>query len=307
VRAFTFDSFDSTPHARDDLPDPQPSDGELLVRVRASSVNPVDAAIAAGVLKEMVEHDFPITLGRDFAGTVERTGGGVSRYQPGDEVYGFLPAANPTIHDGSWTELITVPETNFVSAKPPSLDHARAGATPLAGITALAARDTLSPARGKTVLVIGASGGVGSFFVQLAAETGAHVITTALAEDEHYLRDLGATETLDRDTDLQTALRERHPDGVDAILDLVNYAPQDTLLNEGGRLASTLGAAGEGPQRFNLVAQPTPDNLQQLADLLDKGALRLHIQRSYELDRATDALKDLANRHTQGKIALRID
>jgi NADPH:quinone reductase-like Zn-dependent oxidoreductase len=307
MRAFTLDSFDSPPRLRDDLAEPRRADNELLVRVHASSVNPADAAIVAGMLKEMVEHDFPVTLGRDFAGTVEQTGGSVGRYQPGDEVYGFLLHANPTIHDGSWTDLITVPEDNFVAAKPVSLDHAHAGAAPLAGISALAALDALAPAQGETVLVIGATGGVGSFFVQLAAEAGTHLIAPALTEDDQYLRDLGVTEILDRNADLDTTVRQRHPDGVDAILDLVNLTPQETLLKEHGRLASPLGAAGEGAQRFNLIAQPTPDNLQRLADHIDRGTLRVHIHETYDIARAGEALQHLTERHTQGKIGLAVD
>jgi len=101
MRAFTLDSFDSPPRLRDDLPEPHRADDQLLVRVRASSVNRADAAIVGGMLKQMIERDFPVTLGRDFAGTVEQTGGSVGRYQPGDEVYGFLLHANPTIRDGS--------------------------------------------------------------------------------------------------------------------------------------------------------------------------------------------------------------
>ena len=298
MRAFTLDSFDSPPRLRDDMPEPRPADNELLVRVQASSVNPVDAAIAGGVLKEMVEHEFPVTLGRDFAGVVEQTG---------NEVYGFLPASNPTVHEGSWTELITVPEDDFAAAKPRNLDMASAGVAPLAGITALAARDALAPTRDETVLVIGATGGVGSFFVQLAAGAGAHVIAPAFPEDEEYLRDLGAREILDRNADLETTLRERHAGGVNAILDLVNYTPQDSLLKEGGRLASPLGAAGEGPERFNLIAQSSPSNLQRLAELLDSGTLRVHIQKSHELARAGEALQALAGSHTQGKLGLSID
>jgi NADPH:quinone reductase-like Zn-dependent oxidoreductase len=307
MRAFTLDSFDSPPGLRDDLPEPRPADNQLLVRVRASSANPADAAIAAGMLKEMVEHDFPVTLGRDFAGTVEQTGNSVGRHQPGDEVYGFLLHADPTIHDGSWAELIAVPEDNFVAAKPGSLDLAHAGAAPLAGITALAALDALAPAQGETVLVIGATGGVGTFFVQLAAAANAHLIAPGLPEDEHYLHDLGVTEILDRNADLGTTLRQRHRHGVDAILDLVNFTPQDALLKESGRLASPLGAAGEGAQRFNLMAQPTPANLLRLANLLDSGTLRVHIQETYDLAHAGDALQHLTSRHTQGKLGLTIN
>src|SRR6266542_3853925 len=139
MRAFTLDHFDTQPAFRDDLPESQPGAGELLVRVRASSVNPADAAIAAGMLKEMAKYEFPVTLGRDFAGVVEQTGDGVTSYQAGDEVFGFLLHANPAVHEGSWTELIVVPQDNYVAAKPASLDMTHAAAAPLAGITALAA------------------------------------------------------------------------------------------------------------------------------------------------------------------------
>jgi NADPH:quinone reductase len=132
MRAFALESFDTPPRLRNDFAEPHTADNELLVRVHASSVNPVDAAIAAGVLKEMAEHDFPVTLGRDFAGLVEQVGSDVSRYRLGNEVYGFLPAVNPSVHDGSWSELITVPEDDFVALKPRSLEPARAGAAPLA-------------------------------------------------------------------------------------------------------------------------------------------------------------------------------
>jgi NADPH2:quinone reductase len=115
------------------------------------------------------------------------------------------------------------------------------------------------------------------------------------------------TEILDRNADLETTVRQRHPDGVDAILDLVNFTPQEALLKDGGRLASPLGAAGEGAQRFNLMAHPNPENLQRLADLLDNRTPRVHIQETYDLAHAGDALQHLTARHTQGKIGLTID
>jgi NADPH:quinone reductase-like Zn-dependent oxidoreductase len=307
MRAFTLDSFDAQPALRDDIRAPHAGDNELLVRVHASSVNPVDVFIAAGGLKEMAEYEFPVTLGRDFAGIVEQAGSGVSRYQIGDEVFGFVLHADPTVHDGSWAELIAVPEDNQVAPKPSSLDFAHAGATPLAGIAAITSSDALAPAEGETVLVIGAMGGVGSFFVQLAAGASAHVIAPALPEDDEYLRGLGVSELIDRSADVSGALREAHPDGVDAILDLVSPTPDASLLKEGGRLASTLGAAGEGTGRFNIMAEPTPANLQRLAELLDTGALRVPIERSYRLEQAGEALQALPTTHTQGKISLTTD
>jgi len=306
MRAFTLDSFGAEPSLRHDIPEPQVGDDELLVRVHASSVNPVDMFIAAGGLKEMAEHEFPVTLGRDFAGVVEQVGSRVARYRVGDEVFGFLLHANPTVHDGSWTELITVPEDNLVAAKPRDLDFAHAGAVPLAAIAAIAAFDALAPAEGETVLVVGAMGGVGSFFVQLAAASGANVITPALPEDHDYLRGLGVSELIDRNAEITAAVLEAHPDGVDAVLELVSPTPDTSVLNDGGRLASTLGAAGEGPRHFNMMAEPTPANLQRLAELLDSGALRVSIQRSYPLEQAGEALQGLPTTHTQGKLGLTI-
>jgi NADPH:quinone reductase len=306
MRAFTLDNFGAQPALRDDLAEPAVGDKELLVRVHASSVNPVDVFIAAGALKEMVEHEFPVTLGRDFAGVVEQVGSGVGRYAAGDEVFGFVLHADPTVHEGSWAELIVVSEDLEVAAKPRTLDFAHAGAAPLAGISAVTAFDALAPTEGGTVLVVGAAGGVGSFFVQLAAAAGANVIAPALPEDHDYLRGLGVGELVDRDADVAAAVREAHPEGVDALLDVVSQTPDTSLLKEGGRLASTIGAAGDGPGRFNIMAEPTPANLQRLAELLDTGALRVAIQRSYRLEQAGEALQALPATHTQGKLGLTI-
>ena len=198
MRAVTLDSFDAVPAVRDDLPEPTAAADGLVVRVRASSVNPVDNAIAAGMLREMVDHDFPVVLGRDYAGTVETIGADVQGYSVGDEVFGFLLHANPAVHEGSWAELIAVTPGMQVAPKPASLDVAAAGVAPLAGIAALAAVDALALSEGETILIVGATGGVGSFAVQLAARAGATIIAPALAEDADYLRKLGVSEQLDR-------------------------------------------------------------------------------------------------------------
>ena len=181
MRAFVLESVDAPPALRDDLPAPTPTDEQVLVRVRSSSVNPVDVFIASGALAQGVEHEFPVVLGRDFAGVVERVGADVTRFRDGDEVFGFLTHANPTVRDGSWCELIVVPETDSAWERPRNVGLPEAGAAPLAAITALAALDALALEPGETVLAVGATGGVGSFFVQLAAAAGAHVIATALA------------------------------------------------------------------------------------------------------------------------------
>ena len=308
MRAVTLDAFDAAPAVRD-LPDPTAAAGGLVVRVRASSVNPVDNAIAAGMLREMVAHDFPIVLGRDYAGSVEAIGADVDGYAVGDEVFGFLLHANPTVHEGSWAELIALTPEMQVAPKPASLDLATAGVAPLAGIAALAAVDALALSEGEPILIVGATGGVGSFAVQLAARAGATIIAPALAEDADYLRKLGVTEQIDRAGDVVAAVRERHPDGVDALLDLVSYAPGafDGALRDGARVASSNGAAGEGSDHTNVMAVPSEENLRRLAALLDDGTLEVHIHDTFGLDRATKALQALATEHVRGKLAISVD
>src|SRR4051794_27587156 len=309
MRAVTVNGPDTPPALREDVLEPTPGENEVLVRVQASSVNPVDNSIAAGMLAQMgVEYEYPVTLGRDYAGTVEQVGADVTEYAAGDKVFGFLLHANPTARDGSWTELLTVSTDASIARRPTNVDVAAAGAAPLAAITALTAIDALDLSQGDTVLIVGATGGVGSFAVQLAAQAGASVIAPALTEDERYLRDLGVTEIGPRDGAAAPAVRQRSPDGVDALLDLVNYTAgtYDAALKDGARVASPTGAAGEGPGRTMVMAQPTTTNLDRAAQLLDSGTLKVRVQASYPLERATEALQALATSHTQGKLAISI-
>jgi NADPH:quinone reductase-like Zn-dependent oxidoreductase len=309
MQAVTVDRPDTPPALREDLPAPTPADNEVLVRVHASSANPVDNAIAAGTLAGMgVEHEYPVILGRDYAGVVEQTGGAVSRYSSGDQVFGFLRHADPAVHDGAWAELITVTEQLSIAPAPDGIDLATAGAAPLAGITALAAIDALDLSEGDVLLIVGATGGVGSLAAQLAARAGARILAPALPEDDTFLRDLGVSDVLPRDGEIAELVRERHPDGVDALLDVVSYAPgaYDAALKPGTRVASPIGAAGEGPGRSNVMATPSPGNLQRLAALLSDGTLRVPVQATYELAQAPEAIGAHAGEHTQGKLAIRV-
>jgi NADPH2:quinone reductase len=306
MRAFALDSFDVPPAVRDDLPAPEPAEGQALVRVLASAVNPVDAAIAAGALRDGFEYEFPVVIGRDFAGVVERAG---AEFDAGAEVFGFVPHASPAIHGGSWAELTVAGE--FIAAKPAGVSFGEAGAAPLSGMTALVAVDLLQVAPGESAVVIGATGGVGAFAVQLLARAGAHVIAPALQEDEDYLRGVGVSEVIDRGGDVVAAVRERHPEGVDALLDLVTYSPEEfntraTVLREGGRAATPVGAAGDEPGRFNVMGSAEPGNAARLADLLEAGELRVPIQESYELDRAGEAMEALMGTHVRGKIGIEL-
>lgn len=313
MRAVLLTDYDRGPELRD-VPDPEPAANEVLVRVHSSSVNGVDVAVAAGMLREMMEFGPPITLGRDFSGVVERVGAEVQRFAVGDEVYGFRH--NPAALDGVWTEYIVEPEDMFLSAKPERLDFTQAGALPLAGVTALLAVDAIEPSQGDVVLVIGATGGVGGFAVGLAAARGARVLATGEPGDEDRLRRLGAGEVIDySQADLVGAIRERHPAGVQGLIDAVNFAEAlgaaTELLAEGGRAASTLGAAdvdqlaAQGLSATNVLAVPEPELLARLAMHADTDDLTVSIDKVYSLLEAPKALDDFRD-GKRGKIALSV-
>jgi len=309
MRAIIVDSQGAAPALREDVPEPTPAENEVLVRVHASAANPADNSIAAGILAGMgLEHEYPITLRRDYAGVVEQAGAAVSGYRPGDQVYGFVLHANPIVHDGAWAELITVTQELSIAPAPDGVDLAIAGAAPLAGISAIAAIDALDLSEGDVLLVAGAAGGVGSLAVQLAARAGARILAPALPEDEEFLRELGVSDVLAREGDVVQLVRDRVPEGVDALLDLVNYAPgtYDAALKPDARVASPTGAAGDGPGRTNVMATPSRENLERLGALLADGTLRIPVQATYRFAQAPEALAALAGEHTQGKRAIHI-
>src|SRR3954447_3611906 len=303
MKAITLDDFDSEPRLRDDLPEPEPGEGQITVQVHASSVNPVDAAVAGGMMRDFAEYRFPVILGRDFAGVVEGVGPGVDSFKAGDEVFGFAPAINPDVHEGSWTELALIPDGQ-AARKPEGLDFAVAGAAPVAALTAVAAVKALELREGDAVLIVGAAGGVGSFAVQLAKRVGAHLIAPALPEDESYLVDLGVDHVIPRDGDIAAEARALAVGGVDALIDTVSRSPEElevyaAALTDGGRVASPVSAAGEGPGRHNVSGSAEGGALEELAQLLEEGVLRAAIQRTYPLDEAGVALADLPGKHMQ--------
>jgi NADPH2:quinone reductase len=308
MKAFVLEGFDAEPRLRDDLPGaPDPDDDEIVVRVQASSVNPVDNAVASGVMRDFAEYQFPVIVGRDFAGVVERAGTN-AEFSEGDEVFGFVQAVAENVHNGSWTELALVPPEQ-AATKPAAVEFGAAGAAPVAALTALSAVNALQLKEGESVLIIGAAGGVGSFATQLAKRAGARVIAPGLPEDEGYLADLGADHVIAREGDVAEATRRIESNGVTALIDSVSPSPEQLeaytpALTDGGQVASPLRAAGDGPGRHNIGANPA--DLAQLAELLADGSLRVPIQRTYSLEEADAALADLPGKHTQGKLAIAV-
>jgi NADPH:quinone reductase-like Zn-dependent oxidoreductase len=303
------------PIALIDLPTPEIVAGEVLIRVRAAGVNPFDWKVAHGALEDQMKHRFPLILGFDAAGVIERVGADVTQLAEGEEVYGYL--FKPVIGDGTYAEYVGAPAT-IVAKKPVTVGFAEAAALPTPGLTAMDLVDTVDTREGETILIVGATGGVGSYATQLAARRGAHVIATARQTNEELVRRLGAAETIDHTTeDLVDAVRMAQPGGIDAVIDVVSDREAlgriSTLVNEGGRLASSVYAADvEGLARRGIVAmnvsmQPDARRLGELSRMVDAGELSVTLDRTFPLEKAAEALEERRTGHVRGKIALLID
>ncbi|HEX2313275.1 MAG TPA: NADP-dependent oxidoreductase [Thermomonospora sp.] len=308
MRAIAFPEFGAAP-ALTELPVPEPGPGEVLVRVRASSVNGFDLGVLGGFLKGAYEYEFPVVLGKDFAGEVAAVGPEVSGLREGDRVFGVV--LRPTLGQGGFAEYVAVSARYGLAGIPDGLDDTRAGVLALAGTTALNALDAVAPAPGETVLVSGATGGVGAFAVQLAVARGARVIATARPGAEAaFVTGLGASRTVDH-ADLAAGVRAIAPDGVHAALHLAGDGPAVAgLLARGGRLASTIhftpdDAAERDIKATTVMADPSPDTLARLATDVVEGRLRVPVARNYGLAEVPQAIADFRG-GTVGKLAVTI-
>ncbi len=309
MKALTLESFEVPPVVID-MPQPVAGPDEVLVRVHSSSVNAFDVGVASGAMKTYMPYEFPAVIGSDLAGTIEAVGDGVGGFSPGDRVFGMM-GAKGAIHDGSFAELAN-PQAASIAIAPTDLSDADAGTLAVAGTTAMSAVEAVDPSEGARVLILGATGGVGTFAIRLAALRGAHVIASVHPGDEEFVTGLGAAETVDYTGDVIAAIRERYPDGVDAVIDAVNrdpdvFAALADVVREDGRATSVVGGAGESSKIGSVSvsnAGGNPTHLTTLADLIVQGKLRVAIRRTYPLVDAARVLHDFANEHTLGKLVI---
>jgi NADPH:quinone reductase-like Zn-dependent oxidoreductase len=286
-----------------DVPQPKFGPGEILIRVIAASVNPVDYKIRSGSFRP-AESKLPAVPGRDVSGVVEAVGKLVGGLKIGDEVYAYLAS-----HSGGYAAF-AVARQNEVARKPASIDHLHAAAVPLAAVTAWQALFDHGRMRaGQRVLIHGAAGGVGHFAVQFAKAKGATVIATASAEDLDLLRNLGADQVIDH----HTQLFENEVKDVDLVIDLVGGETQRRswrVLKEGGTLISTLQppsveeAAKRHARAEIFMAAPTTHMLTEIAALIDTGQVKVVVQKTYELEDAAKAQDELEHQHSAGKRVL---
>jgi NADPH:quinone reductase-like Zn-dependent oxidoreductase len=306
MKAFALTARDTQP-ALQDLSQPEPAAGQVLVEVQAASVNGFDLSVAAGYVFDMLPHEFPVVLGRDLVGTVTAVGDDVEHLAVGDLVAGVIPGVDLGPRNGSFTEHVALPAA-AITRVPDGVDVAQAAVIGLAGIAALDAIEALDVQPGQTVLVSGATGGVGSIATQLAAAAGATVIATAKpGEEDDYVRGLGAAHTVDYTGDVATAVRALAADGVDKALHSAGDAATIAgVMRAGGTVASTLGATPEQLGRDDvtlvaIMAAATGDKLARLLQLVADGKLHVNVEASVPLDRAHEALGLFAD-GTLGKV-----
>ena len=333
MRAFVLSRYGGPEHtAVGEVPKPSPRAGELLVRVEAAGLNPVDFKTRMGALKIIRDYPLPIVMGNELAGVVEAVGAGVTRFTAGDRVYARVDKD----HMGACAEFAVVHE-DHASMMPASLDFPTAAAVPLAALTALQAlRDELQLQAGQRIFIPGGAGGVGTFAIQLAKHMGAHVATTASPRGEALVRRLGADVVIDYS-------RERFEDhltGYDCAFDLIGGDTLSRLfrvLKPGARVVSVAGLPepqtarkdlGRGPAlaalfwlaslgirmrasrhgasyRF-LFMHPSGSDLAHLASLIDAGQLEVIVDRIFPFAETKQAMAYLETGRAKGKVVVAI-
>ncbi|MET8001619.1 NADP-dependent oxidoreductase [Nonomuraea glycinis] len=302
-----------------DIPVPRPGPGQIQVRISAAALNPTDIRLAGGAFHAQAPLAFPYVPGNDFAGTVTEVGPGVTAFQVGDEIFGeAVPRAlraiasptRPSLGTGSLAEYaVFEADTPLIAHRPPAVSAEDAAALATAGLTALSLAGVARLKPDETVLVVGASGGVGMAVVPLVAAAGARVIATGATADADVLRDLGADEVIGYD-------EAGYPGGVDAAFNLV--LPGDRLaglaraIRSGGRLLTITYPAPSQESigrddvdlRYVLDLDATYGGMREVGELAADGRLPATIGGRHTLDQGVQACVDFVREHTTGKIVV---
>jgi NADPH:quinone reductase-like Zn-dependent oxidoreductase len=308
MKAVVLRSYGGPEAARlEEIPRPEPKDDEILIKVIAASVNPVDVAIRKGHLAEIIGNKFPLVLGMDAAGIVEKAGAKITKFKVGDPVYAFFTLTS----EGGYAEYVIAKE-NEAGRKPKAVTYAQAAAVPAAGSTAWLALNYMAKLTAdQTVLIHGGSGGVGHFAIQIAKAGGAKVIATASTGNQEFLKQMGADMAIDYTT---TKFEEVAKD-VDVVLDAVG---RDTLkrsygvVKKGGIIVSIVDEPDKaemdarGIRGVTLRAAPYAKVLQELATLIDAKKLKPVVSQTFPLADFAKALDQIATHHTRGKIVLQV-
>ena len=312
MRAITVTEYGATP-AIAEMPTPHPGRGQVLLKMRAAGMNPMDRTLASGDWRPMPA-TFPMVLGADGAGVVEKLGEGTSRFSVGDDLFGQLLIA-PLGSAGTYAEYVAVTEDAPLARVPAGLDDVVAASLPTAGGAGLALVDLLEPLTDKTVLIVGAGGGVGSFATQFAVNAGGNVIANVRVQDAERMRAYGATETIDHTAvPLQNAVRQAHPDGIDVLIDLVSdatgFASLASLVRPGGSAVTTQYVADEeslgatGITGINFALQPSSELFERVAEAVVDGRIVAPPITRISLEEVPAALSSAQARLASGKTVI---
>ena len=310
MRAFTVPEFNAQGSITEQ-PRPEPGPGQILVRVHAAGVNPMDPVVVAGWMAGMVEHRTPMVPGFDYAGIVEALGEGVTDLAAGDRVFGGV--GKMVFGEGSWAEYVTA-SAAVAQRIPDGVSFEQAAAIPLSGGTAIALLDAADISTDDTVLIVGAAGGVGSYAVQLAAMVGTHVIAATRAASMDYVRGLGAHEVLDSDGDLIASVRELAPDGVDALIDTyhdaASLAALAPVVKRNGWIVSPraqgIDEALTGLPVQGALVSAALGRVGEIADYVARGEVQVPIE-AIPLEDGNRALAAIASAGVRGKQVVTID
>lgn len=294
----------------DDVPKPVVGEGQVLVEVYAASLNPFDWKLREGYAKEYIKLQFPATIGSDFSGVVVGLGEKVSDFKVGDEVYG--QAAVYAGGTGAFAQSLAA-NVAKIAPKPKNIDFLEAASLPLVGQSALQAIEThIKLKNGQKILIHGGAGGIGHVAIQLAKSQGAYLATTVYGDDMEFARKLGADVIIDCDT---TNFEEKLSD-FDAVFDTVGGEVSDKsfqVIKKGGILVSMVGQPSKDlAKRYGVsaIGQNTEGNterLTRLAELVDSGKIKVHIDKVFSLEQAKDAFKHLEEVHSRGKVVFKIN
>jgi NADPH:quinone reductase-like Zn-dependent oxidoreductase len=295
-----------------DLPLPAVKENEILVKIKAAGVNPVDWKIREGYIKDLFPYEFPIILGWDAAGIVEQAGSKVTLFKEGDEIFAYC--RKPSVHGGAYAEYIVL-EAEHAAIKPKNISFAEAASIPLAALTAYQSLfDAAKVNEGDTVLIHAAAGGVGGFGVQLAKDRGAVVWATASGGNQEYVRNLGASQVVDyTQEDFRKAVRSQIPDGVDVVFDCLGgevLQKSAEIVKEGGRLVTIVddpaGLARSDIHKEFVFVAPNHTQLTELARMVEQGRLKTHLSQvlSFGLEEARRSHELSESGHTRGKMVL---
>lgn len=291
-----------------DAPVPEPVAGQVQVQVYAAGINPIDAAIRSGYLKDKIPLPFPVTLGGDFSGIVSKVGDGVSGVAVGDQVFGI---ANPLKGGSGSTAEFVVARTGNIAKKPTSVDHVNAAALPLAGTSALQGiEEHMHIGKGQHILIHGGAGGIGSLAIQIAKARGAFVAATASTDDAAFVKEIGADMVIDYKREDFT----RIVSGYDAVFDTAggDIANRSIpVVKPGGIVVSMTGQPDpEIARRYQVTAiaqgtNGTTKQLDRVAKLVDSGVIAPVIDRTYPLEQTRAAYERLAS-HPRGKVVIAV-